>query len=110
MRGGSLRHRVTITRPVETQTDTGDYATTWQTVATPYARVEGLAGRESMIGHTLQGVAIYRITIRHRDGIRVDDQVTLTSGVTLNITSATDLDGSGRELTIMAETGTERDE
>jgi SPP1 family predicted phage head-tail adaptor len=110
MRGGNLRTPITIRRAIETQSATGDYDTTWVTIASPYAQVEGLDGREMMMARALQGVSSYRVTIRYRDGILADDQIHFTDVSTLNITSVADPDGRRRTLVILAETGTTRSE
>lgn len=105
-----LRHRVTIRRSTDVQTDTGDYQTVWQTVSRPFAFVEGLNGRESILGKTLQGVNSYRITIRYRAGILDSDQIELQDGSKLNITSLIDPDGQRRWSVILAESGSARGE
>ena len=105
-----LRHRVAIRRSIDDQSDTGDYDSGWQTVSRPFALVEGLNGRESILGKTLQGVSSYKITIRYRAGIKDSDQIELQDGSKLNITSTVDPDGQRRWLVILAETGSARGE
>ena len=110
MRSGDLRQLVTIRRSVETQNAKGGYDTSWSTVATPRAKVEGLDGRESMLAQALQGVSSYKVTIRWRAGIKASDQLVLADGSELNIRSAVDPDDRKRWLVMLADTESARDE
>lgn len=107
---GRLRHTVVIRREVQVQNAKGGYDTSWQTVASPKAKVEGLDGRESMLAHALQGISSYRVTIRWRTGIKVSDQLVLPDGTELNIASANDPTGKREKLVILADTGSVRAE
>lgn len=62
---GRLRRRLVLQRP---QPLAGG-ATTWLTVATVWAAVDPvIADLEALAGH-LEGVARWRVTIRHRDDV-----------------------------------------
>lgn len=108
LRAGLLRHRITIRRAQQLQNAKGGYDSTWLTIATPKARLEGLDGRESTLASTLQGISAWRITIRWRAGILQSDQIVLDDGTELNVVSAADPDGKRERLIILADTGSVR--
>ena len=110
LRAGQLRHRITIRRAQQIQNSKGGYDSSWLTVASPKARLEGLDGRESTLANTLQGISAWRITIRWRSGILQSDQILLADGTELNVASATDPDGKRERLIILADTGSVRRE
>ncbi|HEX2594801.1 MAG TPA: phage head closure protein [Rhizomicrobium sp.] len=104
---GDLNRRIEIRRQVPQDDGHGgflDGPATWQPVATVWAEVIGLSGRESVIQHTLQGITVYRIRIRYRTDISAADQVRY-NGADLNIRSIIDPDGGRETLTIIADTG-----
>lgn len=82
MTGGSLRDRLQIRRKVETKNpNTGGLERTWQTIATIWAEVKSINGREAVIGNVLQGISFFQVTIRHRTDLKASDQVIwLTNG------------------------------
>ena len=73
---GSLNERVTIERPVGERMPTGVQQTAWETVCSCLAAIvlEG-AGAESE-GQALSAMPRFRITIRRREGIAIDQRVT----------------------------------
>ncbi|NLS28161.1 hypothetical protein S2M10_31700 [Sphingomonas sp. S2M10] len=110
LRSEDLRHKLEIRRPTEAPNDDGGYDTSWTTIATPWAEVLGLDGRESVMDQALQGISTYRIRIRWRGGIEPADQVRGYAGRELNITSAVDPDGKREQLVILATTESARAE
>lgn len=110
LRSEDLRHKLEIRRPIEVQNDVGGYDSSWSTIATPWAEVLGLDGRESVMDHALQGISTFRIRIRWRAGIEAADQVRGYAGLELNITSAVDPDGKREQLVILATTESTRAE
>lgn len=64
MRIGNLRHRVTLQRAVETQSSTGAPDITWSDIATVYADIRPLKGREALIGDGLLAEVDTLITVR----------------------------------------------
>ena len=104
MRAGDLNRRVTIRRQERAADGQGGYTTVWTDIATISAQVEGLAGRESIIGQTLTGISVYRVTARYRADILPSDQLRYGS-IGLNIRSATDPDGRRERIVIMCDTG-----
>lgn len=75
MQAGQLRHRVTIQEPDPTQDEYGEAAPTWVDVATLWAAVEPLRGREFLEAQRLGAEVTTRIRIRHRDGIVAEMRV-----------------------------------
>lgn len=72
---GSLRERVIIERPVSERTSIGVQATGWEVVARCLASVvpEG-AGAEAE-AMALSAMPRFRVTIRKRDGIAIDQRL-----------------------------------
>lgn len=102
---GRLRHRVTIRRGSKAKKSSGPgYDTTWGDVATIWAEVIGIAGREATIGQALQGISAYRITVRFGADVTEADQLRY-GAIDLNIHSVTDPTGMREELLILADTG-----
>ena len=102
---GRLRHRVTIRRASKTKNPNGPgYTTVWNDVATIWAEVLGIAGREATIGQALQGISAYRVTVRFGADVTDADQLRYGS-IDLNIHSVTDPDGMREQLLILADTG-----
>lgn len=70
MRSGKLRHRVTLQRFVKTQDPTtGLIRTEWADVATVWASVEPLSGRDFIAARAQQSEISARVVIRYREGI-----------------------------------------
>lgn len=72
---GSLRERITIERPVGQRTDQGMRIAAWEVVARCLAAVlpEG-AGKESE-AMALSAMPRFRVTIRRREGITIDQRL-----------------------------------
>jgi len=66
---GSLRHRVTIQKPVYEQDSFGDVTPGWVNVANIWASVKFLSAREFVAANAEQSKIVARITIRHRNNI-----------------------------------------
>ncbi len=106
LRAGELNRRITIRRAAPVRNAKGGYDQTWSTIARPWAKIDGLDGREAMMATALQGISSYRITIRYRDpaSIKESDQLLLPGGVSANVKSVADPDGRQERLTILADT------
>ena len=99
-----MRQRVDIVRPTETPTGKGGYVTAFPPVALSVAaEVIGLTGGEAVVEKVLQGLSLYRITLRWRADIKPKDQLRYGEQ-DLNITSAVDPDGRREALVILATT------
>lgn len=65
-----LRHRVILQAPAETQNQqTGDMEITWNDVATVWAAIEPLSGREFIAAQAENNEVSARITIRYRPDV-----------------------------------------
>ena|SRR5436305_1212602 len=104
LRAGELRHKVSIRRPTQVRNAKGGFDQTWPVVCEPWAKVEGIDGRESTMEHTLMGISVYRVTIRWRAGILQSDQLRLSDGTETNIRSVADPDGRRERLVIICDT------
>ena len=78
MRAGPLRHRVVLQTYTETQDAFGGMTPTWSTLATVWAAVEWLMGREYLEAKQLEGELAVRIRIRNRTGVTERTRVTWT--------------------------------
>jgi len=78
MQAGALRHRVTIQAATETQNDFGEVTKTWSDLATVWAAVEALSGREYFEARQLQRSTLTRMIIRWRDDVTAGHRVRWT--------------------------------
>lgn len=69
MRAGRLNKRITIQSPAAGQDATGEPAVGWTDIATVWASIVDVSGREYVAAGGTQNSALTKITIRHRDGI-----------------------------------------
>ncbi|WP_374711533.1 phage head closure protein [Symbiobacterium terraclitae] len=95
-----FRQRVTLQQHVVGQDEYGQPIDTWQDVATVWAAVEPLRGREYFAAHQVQAEVTTRIRIRYRRGIRPEMRV-LYDGRVFNILSVIDPEERHRELQLM---------
>jgi SPP1 family predicted phage head-tail adaptor len=102
---GSLRERITVRRQANVKNaSTGGLTRTWKTVASMWAEVRSINGREAVIGSVLQGESVFQIVVRHRTDLKASDQV-LWNGRELNITAPPeDREGRRRWTVIIAST------
>lgn len=104
MRAGALRHRVTFQRATVTPNDFGEPVQTWADLATVWARVEPLAGKERFAAMQTQADVDYRITVRYQTSLAAlapADRATW-SGKTFDIKSVIETESRGRELQVFA--------
>ena len=104
MRAGGLRHRVTFQRATETDSDTGEVQQAWSDLATVWARVEPLAGKERFAAIQVQSEVDYRILVRYQSTLSAlapNDRATW-NGVTFDIKSVINTEGRNIELQIFA--------
>lgn len=95
-----FRHRVTIQELVTGQDEAGQPVDTWNDVATVWAAVEPLRGREYFAAAQVQAEVTTSIRIRYRKGIRPDMRV-LYDGRLYNINAVIDPQERHRELQLM---------
>lgn len=70
MNPGDLRRRITIQQPSETKDSEGIVTVTWVDLATVWAAVEPLQGREFLSAQAVTSEPITRIRIRYQAGIK----------------------------------------
>lgn len=100
MRSGRLRHRVTIQQPVVAVNGYGERITTWSTVATVWAAVEPLRGREFFDAEQTQAEVSHRVVMRYRSGMVATMRLLHLTRV-LHIQAIIDVDERHRELQLM---------
>ncbi len=99
-RAGLLRHEITIEQPTRTADAFGETLLTWTTFATTRASVEPISGRELTQAAQVQANYTHRVTIRHRDGLKVDMRIR-HRGRVLNIVSIGDIEERERRMEIL---------
>ncbi|WP_118841974.1 phage head closure protein [Haemophilus haemolyticus] len=67
---GKLRHRITLLKQVNDVNDYGASVQTWRTVATVWAEVRPLSGREYFSAQQVQSEVTTQIWLRYIDGIK----------------------------------------
>ena len=65
----SLNHRIQIEQAAEASDGTGDPVRTWSLVATLWASVNALTGREAFNAKQVLAEVTHRVTIRYRTGL-----------------------------------------
>ncbi len=100
MRAARLRHRVTIQQPVVAVNGYGERITTWSTVATVWAAVEPLRGREFFDAEQVQAEISHRVIMRYRAGMESTMRLLYATRV-LHIGTIIDVDERHRELQLM---------
>lgn len=100
MRAGELRHRVTIQQKTVTSDPEGMIVETWVDVATVWAAVEPLRGREYIQAAAVTPEVTARVRIRYRPGIEPAMRV-VHGGTVCDIQSVIDVGGRRRELELM---------
>lgn len=105
MKAGPLRERVTIEKPVDTQDDIGGTVRTWETVATCWAAVEPLSGREFFAAQQVQASSTTRIRIRFREDITTKMRVRHDAGDSVEhyyaINAVTNIQARREQLQLM---------
>jgi len=100
MQAGRLRRRVTIQRKTVTRDSFGAETITWQEVATVWASVEPLRGREFLESRRAEAEVTTRITIRYRAGITPEMRV-VHGDDAYNIVSVIEPESRLRALVLM---------
>lgn len=103
MRAGTLRHRVTIQETTETRDGAGGVINTWSTVATVWAAVEPLRGREFIEARATQAQVDTRIRIRYQASLSLTPKMRVTWGSRVyDIQAVIELRTEHREIHLMA--------
>jgi len=104
MNAGALRHRITIQSKTITADDYGGPVETWADVATVWASVEPLQGRELANAQTVNAETTTRIRMRYLAGVTADDRIVF-DGRYFNLTPPIYVEMKHVELIIMASEG-----
>jgi SPP1 family predicted phage head-tail adaptor len=97
---GLLRHRVTIQQVTEARDTFGGIERTWATLATVWAAVEPLSGREYLAAKQQEAETTTRIRIRYRSGITSQMRV-IWGEASYEIVSVIPDPTNARELVLM---------
>jgi len=102
MRAGRLRHRVTIEEASESRDGLGASILSWSTLATVWGEVRmAPAGERVVSGADVEVAQVtHRVKIRYRDDVGPLNRLLHDSKI-LDIESAVDPDGRGRELVLL---------
>ncbi|MCL4766441.1 MAG: phage head closure protein [Hyphomicrobiaceae bacterium] len=99
---GALRQRLRLEAPLRIAGDDGGATVTWQLVATPWAEVVSLSGREVALADGLATLAMHEVRIRHRPDVTPEMRFVIGERV-LDIRAVRDLDGRCRWLSCLCE-------
>jgi SPP1 family predicted phage head-tail adaptor len=69
VRAGELRHRITLQARPATKDGLGQESDAFADVATVWAKVEPLAGRELLTAQQVLATVTHKVTLRYRDGV-----------------------------------------
>ena len=69
MKAGDLKHRITIERPEETTDERGNRRTVWRPIATCWASMADVSGRDFYAAQAYQAQDTVTFGIRWRDSI-----------------------------------------
>lgn len=100
MRIGAMRHRVTLQRP-SAELDSRGQPVEWMDVATVWAAVEPLRGREFWAAQQVNAEQTVRIRIRYRPGVTSDMRVLYGSRILLLVAPPIDAEERHVELQLL---------
>jgi SPP1 family predicted phage head-tail adaptor len=101
MRGGRLRHKVSIQQPVETQNTYGAPEVAWANVATGvWVGIEPLRGREFFAAKQVNSEIEARVVMRYRSDVKAKYRI-LHGADEYYIDSVINIDERNRELQLM---------
>ena len=101
MYAGRMDTRVTVQRPETTRDAWGGVVEGWGLVASTWAAVEPLTGRELFAAQATQSETTYRLTTRYMAGVDASCRVLLDDGRVLNITAVIDERNQHRFMQLM---------
>lgn len=99
-----MRERVTLQAPVRTADGAGGADVTWNDVATVWASVMALSGRERPAGERMEARRRLQVLIRYRSDVTAAMRL-LWQGRALDIRTMYDIDGKRHMLLIDCEEG-----
>ena len=102
---GAMRERVVIQAGAGAADGYGGRTSDWSAVATVWAEVAPIGGRERAQAEQLEGVVTHRVTIRHRTDVTAAHRL-LWGSKALNVRAVTNPDQRRRYLDLLCEEGT----
>lgn len=75
MRAGLLDRRITVQRPVETRSGSGEVTVAWEDWRTVWADVKPLAGRKLFAADQIGSNLTHEIRVRYQHGFRTNQRV-----------------------------------
>ncbi len=107
MKIGNLRRRVSIQAETRTTDGAGGYALAWTTLATVWASVISMSGREAYAAGHLEGRVTHKVVLRRRDDIAITSDMRLLCGDrAFNVRAVMDDGKENRWTTLLIEEGT----
>lgn len=100
MNAGELRHRVILQAKTVTRGNYGEEVIVWRDIATIWAKIEPLSGREYFQSQQMQSEISHKITIRYREDVKADWQMVYGTRI-FNILSVMNTEERKRELILM---------
>lgn len=98
MYAAQLDTRITVQRPETTRDEFGGVVEGWALIASTWAAVEPLTGRELFAAQATQSETTYRLTVRYMAGVDASCRVLLDDGRVLGITAVIDLRNQHRYM------------
>lgn len=101
-----MRHRITLQSPDLTAESGGQFAVSWEDVATVWAVMKPIKSRalsaEALFAEQLVAKVSHEVTLRFRDGVSAEMRVVF-DGRYFNIRSVVNTDESGQWLRLLVE-------
>ena len=100
MRGGRLRHQVSVEQKSDTYLSTGEPTQSWTTfIASARAEIRQTGGTETRRGDQTEASTACRVAMRYADASEITAGMRVKTGTrTLDIVSAADPDGRGERI------------
>ncbi|MDE1901664.1 MAG: phage head closure protein [Alphaproteobacteria bacterium] len=106
MKIGDMRKQISIQQEQPTPDGAGGYALAWVTLATVWADIMPVSGRETFAAAHLEGRVTHKITLRWRGDVAItSDMRVLYNTRAFNIHAVMNNDESDHFITILAEEG-----
>ena len=100
MRVGRLRHRVELQEATETRGDYGDVTREWSTIATRWAGIEPMSGREIMQADQVNAKLSHRVRMRYDADVTPAKRLKFGSRI-FDISSVINRDEKNAELEVL---------
>lgn len=72
-----MNKRVTVQRPVRTADGAGGNEISWENVATVWAALSPVSGKEDLVHGRLKGEVTHKVTVRYRSGLTTEMRLLL---------------------------------